>query len=219
MTDRQKFQLQVAAKPEDKLVRLVFSDWLQEGGQVRTAEFIRGMVTRDPGSLKSITPNGTIFISKILQLYGFSGFSKLYGVYRYTVTGGFVTSIKISLDDFYRLGPSIVAQHPIKRISFHDLDPETRFTLDPLQPLGWNRGNESWRPSAFPFQDLPVPLFKRLRGGRAVVPFFRVYKTAKLAVDDLTDAAIDWARSKEQADRIVLEDDPAPRYHFEGVSP
>ena len=68
MTDRQKFQLQVAAKPEDKLVRLVFSDWLQEGGQVRTAEFIRGMVTRDPGSLKSITPNGTIFISKILQL-------------------------------------------------------------------------------------------------------------------------------------------------------
>ncbi len=135
----------VLADPADDVARLIFADWLDDGGEHDRAEFIRcqvavavwstspGEVVRYAGGEACGADAGALLArSQTLLRQGYfawSPFDSEFHKRHHQAIGysrGFVWSVRCPLAEWLEHGKAIVRTHPVTRVVATDREPELR---------------------------------------------------------------------------------------------
>jgi uncharacterized protein (TIGR02996 family) len=172
MSDGESLYRSILAAPGDDAPRLVYADWLEEGGNLERAELTRHMVhfPRDRTGYRPPNP-ASIYWPDAPPWIG-------YGVRR-----GFVAEVGLSTRLFLAHAAELFAGHPITRVNLLDRHPIPRTGRSELR-FAHITGE---RPE-FP-QHWPVELFPGVPEGT-----WRTFPSLGRALRDLSDAAVAFGR-------------------------
>lgn len=119
MTTEADFLVAILAEPHDDTHRLVFADWLEDGGTVEgnaRAWFIRHQVTtghtlETNGEMPPIQfrPNDRTAWATVVQVPPLPGVS-------FTVSRGFISRVACECAAWQRHGPDLVRSHPVEAV-------------------------------------------------------------------------------------------------------
>jgi uncharacterized protein (TIGR02996 family) len=201
MTDiRRAFLTDILANRDNDTPRLIYADWLDDNGEGERAEFIRLQVT----SGKPIYVGGEVWMEPTddkaadllcLNVGGWTPCSTEEETYtEWSWRRGFIESLSCRKEMWTASGPDIVMAHPIDhvRLTGHIPagDPPPYFS----GYVGWFRWDNPADRSGV--EDVSWELWDLLKYGFRQGNRFRWYDSAAEAIDDLSAAAILWAKNE-----------------------
>src|SRR6185295_5271457 len=102
--------------PDDKTLRLVYADWLEENGDPEWAMFIRNCVAKKKPKGYGILQHRKNFLEKRFGRYGINSRSAVGFCQK-----GMLEEVRITVKDFFESGViELFSQHPIQHVRFQD---------------------------------------------------------------------------------------------------
>lgn len=174
-SDRDAFLRAIVDNPDDDTPRLVFADWLMEHGETEEAERIWYGVKNPKEIVVSKWALGEWVLGEPILRYN----------------RGLAVSASALCTVWIKKGPQIIAEHPlISRVDLRDKEP-------------WPGLSTMWSWFGFGIDPvrrwyLPDHIFKRLRKTEKYTLAAKIYETRGEALDALSDACIDYAKTKHR---------------------
>ena len=201
--------------PSDLATRLVYADWCEENGRDELAAVVRGAAVPTagqfwdwyasyPGSWLRAWP-GSPAVRVVQQgeavaecTVGYFSPGAHKGEWRFALWHGFVRAVYWPLRDWLHYGPGLLARQPIEQVIPSGVEPHSRTHRERTR---WRWWNEEIIPTAHPnVGALPAALWLLLRGGDLYdYSAGRVYETADVAWEDLSQACLALARQEAKA--------------------
>lgn len=216
LSDREALLSSIITNPDDDVARLVYADWLQEHGEEDRAEFIRVQIelAKTPDNFKEIKSSCRYWglksirssqshirrckncqyqrlLKREVQLHPIEYTS------HFVWTRGFISEFQGELNLWLTHGPAIVQEHPIQYIRITDLpiheytpwnfnqpDPQSRWEIrdyDIIQGNDFESEKELWILLAGSISKQTIS-----------------FESQQAAEADLSQALIQWAKSKVQ---------------------
>ena len=192
MNDYEDLLRGVLEDPADDLVRLVFADCIEEGGDGERAEFIRASIENDRNPERNDTLTIQLHLQSILDRRAIEWMPQSWWMGSDSIRG-FASSIRLPLADFLSHAKELFGTHPIERVVLTDREAlESRPTGRMVQyywfPLGRSDSGGTYRLPDFLFR-LLVEEFKTATEGA------RGFHSASAADTALSAACVAYGRS------------------------
>ena len=115
MNDYEDLLRGVLEDPADDLVRLVFADCIEEGGDGERAEFIRASIENDRNPERNDTLTIQLHLQSILDRRAIEWMPQSWWMGSDSIRG-FASSIRLPLADFLTHAKELFGTHPIERV-------------------------------------------------------------------------------------------------------
>jgi uncharacterized protein (TIGR02996 family) len=119
VTEHESFLRIVCEYPDEDAPRLIFADWLEDQGELASAEFIRAQILR--GEVTQVVSHIRPEIAIPHFLYSIDVDQQ--NVSSVTYKRGFVCSISLTSRCFLEAAPSLFTKHPITEVFLTDKRP------------------------------------------------------------------------------------------------